>query len=50
LLGGETAYMMLELYGTLRRIFTGGRKFQKNFELSLAGSSMRETMARRKGA
>jgi len=33
-------YVMLELYSTLRRIFTDGRDFPKNFEPSFAGYSI----------
>ena len=36
----DTTYIMLELFSTLRRIFTDGRDWPKNFEPSYAGYSI----------
>src|SRR5215470_10808818 len=36
----DTTYMMLELFGTLRRVFTDGRSFPNEFEPSYAGYSI----------
>src|SRR5262245_61137640 len=36
----DTTYMMLELFSTLRRVFTDGRSFPKEFEPSYAGYSI----------
>jgi hypothetical protein len=36
----ETTYVMLELFSTLRRVFTDGRNFPKEFEPSYSGYSI----------